>query len=273
MSYQDIQPEQIAELLAGGDVAVIDMRDAESRAKGELPNAVGHTDDVIQALVRRRKSDPSVLVYCYHGNTSRDLCNFLGQFGLNSVYNLEGGWLAWQNWQAQRLTTPGLVNNWLLSNGFNPTDLNSRVHAGMTSLMLAALQGKEDIVDILLAAGADIRAVNDDEHTALWFACVNGDVGLVNTLVAQGGEVDGRNVNGVTCAIYAASTGKLDVLQALVEGGADLTIRTHDGYDALESSSTVPVLKFLKPLVRANASDDMRQVPSGGAAIQQESIA
>ncbi len=273
MSYQDIQPDQVDELLAGGDVVVIDMRDADSRAKGEFPKAVGHSEDVIQGLVRRRRSDPTVLVYCYHGNQSRDLCNFLGQFGLNSLYNLEGGWLAWQNWQAKRLGMPGVVNNWLLSNGFDPNNLNSRVHAGMSALMLAALQGKHDVVDALLAAGADLRAANDDEHSALWFACVNGDVAMVRKLIVHGSDIDHRNVNGVTCSVYAASTGKLDVLQVLAAAGADLTIRTHDGYDALESSSTVSVLKFLKSLVRDSASDDARQMPAGNAAMAQESIA
>ena len=52
---------------------------------------------------------------------------------------------------------------------------------------------------------------------------------------------------GVTCLIYAASIGKLDILRALVEAGADLSRRTIDGFNALDSASTLPVLKFLKP--------------------------
>ena len=41
------------------------------------------------------------MFYCYHGNQSRELCDFLGQLGLNRVYNLVGGWEAWENWQHQ----------------------------------------------------------------------------------------------------------------------------------------------------------------------------
>jgi ankyrin repeat protein len=68
----------------------------------------------------------------------------------------------------------------------------------------------------------------------------------VEKLIVSGSDINNRNVNGVTCAIYAASTGKLDVLETLVAAGADLGICTTDGIDALESSSTLPVLRYLK---------------------------
>lgn len=258
MSYQDIHVAEVGELLQKDDLVVIDVRDAQAQSKGQLPNAVPPSDAVINNLVRQRRSNPPVLVYCYHGNSSRDLCSFLSQLGLNQVYNLVGGWEAWENWQqpqparndARNPALSDVHHNWLLSHGFDVSDLNSRVDLGMTSLMLAALQGKHDLVDALLAIGADPKAVNDDEHHALWFACVSGDVALVEKLISHGSNVNNRNINGVTCTMYAASTGKLDVLKALVEAGADLSIRTPDGIDALESSSTVPVLRYLKALVR-----------------------
>jgi len=40
-------------------------------------------------------------VYCYHGNSSRDLCTLLVGMGLRQVYNLVGGWAAWESWQQQ----------------------------------------------------------------------------------------------------------------------------------------------------------------------------
>ena len=69
-------------------------------------------------------------------------------------------------------------------------------------------------------------------------------------LIACGSDLDNRNVNGVTCAIYAASTGKLEVLRILVDAGANLDTCTLDGVDALDSASTLPVLRYLKPLMR-----------------------
>lgn len=249
MSYQDIHVADVGALLQRDDLVVIDMRDPTAQAQGQLPGAQPASDAVISGLMRQRRKNPPVLVYCYEGNASRELCDFVKQLGLSEVYNLAGGWSAWS-----KLAQPSLGDAhmaWIEAHGFDTADiLNSRVDLGMTSLMLAALQGDHDLVHALLGAGGDPKAVNDDEHHALWFACVHGDVGLVNTLIDNGSDVNNRNVNGITCAMYAASTGKLEVLKALVDAGADLSIRTPDGIDALESSSTVEVLRYLKPLVR-----------------------
>lgn len=259
MSYQDIYPAEVAELLQKEQPLIIDQRDPEARSKGQMADAQSASEEIINALVRQRRQDPAVLVYCYHGNQSRELCGFLGQLGLTRVYNLVGGWEAWENWQQQATSelTPGLTpvlttaqKNWLLSHGLDPADLNSRAELGMSPLMLAALKGEHELVETLLELGADVKAVNDDEHHALWFACVNGDLQLVQRLISAGSNLDNRNVNGVTCAIYAASTGKLDVLKNLVESGADLSITTHDGVSVLESAATLPVLRYLRPLVR-----------------------
>lgn len=250
MSYTDILAAEVEDLLRNAQPIVIDQRDDATRAKGMLPHARPASDLVISELMKQRRKNPPVLVYCYHGNQSRDLCSLLGQLGLNRVYNLEGGWEAWQTFQQQKPMLDERTVNWLRSHGFDPDDLNSRVELGMSPLMLATLKGEHERVDSLLAAGADIRAVNDDEHHALWFACVNGDIGLVKKLIAAGSDINNRNVNGVTCLIYAASTGKLEILKTLIEAGADLTIATHDGVNALESASTLPVLRFLRPLMR-----------------------
>jgi ankyrin repeat protein len=246
VSYHDINVAELDELLATEGLTVIDMRDAKAQGKGKLANARPHSDAVISGLLVQRRKNPAVLVYCYHGNSSRDLCSFLVQMGLNQVYNLVGGWAAWESWRQQGTGLCDDHKNWLRDQGFDPDNLNSRVELGMSPLMMAALKGEHELVDALLEAGADPKQLNDDEHNALWFSCVSGDQRLVEKLIVSGSDINNRNVNGVTCAIYAASTGKLDVLETLVAAGADLGICTTDGIDALESSSTLPVLRYLK---------------------------
>ena len=68
MSYQDIHPESLAEVMAIPGLTVIDQRDALTRSRGELSGAVAPSDGLVAGLVRRRRDDPPVLVYCYHGN-------------------------------------------------------------------------------------------------------------------------------------------------------------------------------------------------------------
>ena len=95
MSYQDIEAADVGGLLENENLVVIDMRDAQSQDRGQLPKALPASDDVISGLMRQRRKDPPVLVYCYEGNMSRDLCTFIKQLGLSEVYNLAGGWKAW----------------------------------------------------------------------------------------------------------------------------------------------------------------------------------
>lgn len=249
MSYTNIAPSGLPALLQTEGLTIIDQRDADTRQKGQLADAQPASEHLINQLMRRRRSDPPVLVYCYRGNQSRDLCKLLVQFGLKRVYNLEGGWQALSSWRQGQQDHDSELRDWQNANGFDPGNLNSRIELGMSALMLAALQGRQQLVQSLLQAGADPRPINDDGHNALWFACVSGDPAVVKMLLADAGDVDNRNVNGVTCAVYAASTGKLEVLQLLVEAGADLSIRSDDGYNALDSATTLEVLRFLRPML------------------------
>jgi rhodanese-related sulfurtransferase len=249
LTYRDIQADELDAFLNREDLVVIDMRDTATQSAGQLPRAQLPSDTLISALAKRRRLAPPVLVYCYHGNSSRDLCAFLSQLGLPEVYNLAGGWAAWEARRAAAGMGQNTLRQWLNANGFSAADCNGRAAHGMTPLMSSALQGEFEHTQALLAAGANPHLVNDDHHQALWFACVSGDPRLVKRLIEAGCDVDHRNVNGITCAIYAASAGKLEALHVLAEAGANLGIRSPDGFDALDSAATLPVLRYLKPLV------------------------
>ncbi len=100
MYYHDIQPEVLASIVAIPGLTIIDQRDELTRSRGQLPGAVTPSENLITSLVHQRRKNPPILVYCYHGNQSRELCAFLTQFGLQQVFNLVGGWDALQRWQS-----------------------------------------------------------------------------------------------------------------------------------------------------------------------------
>lgn len=116
MPYQDIQANELETLLQREDLVIIDMRDATSKIAGQLPNARPADDTLVSALAKRRHQAPPVLVYCYHGNRSRDLCSLLTQFGLPEVYNLAGGWAAWEIQQSVAGTKNNEQQQWLSDN-------------------------------------------------------------------------------------------------------------------------------------------------------------
>lgn len=256
MSYQDLPPSAVAALRAEGELILFDTRDAASYAAGHLDGAEPVSDAALRKLIQSRQRQRPILVYCYRGNSSRDVCRLIAGLGFSRVYNLEGGWQGWQRFSqtGPAVAASPTLATWLLRHGYPADNIHARIENGMSPLMLAALKGESALLEDLLALGADPNHVNDDDHHALWFACVHGDPQLVSRLIAEGANVDNQNVNGATCAIYAASTGKLEVLKRLVEAGADLTKATSAGYSVMESASTLPVLKYLRGFMDRSVS-------------------
>ena len=50
----------------------------------------------IDDFVSNTKKDKSLIVYCYHGNSSQSAAEFLVKSGFNDVYSLDGGYEAWE---------------------------------------------------------------------------------------------------------------------------------------------------------------------------------
>ena len=247
MAYESLLAHELPALLARPDITVLDMRDPASYARGHIEGAEPASEEKIGELMRRRRQDPPVVVYCYHGNSSRDLCGLLSGLGFSQVFNLEGGWQAWDNFQArQHVQLSEATASWARTQGFDASNLNGRIDNGMTMLMVAAMQGRRDIALELLQAGIDPNLLNDDGNNALWFACYRADLALIQLLIDHDIDLDNQNDNGATCLIYAASAGKDEVVRTLVEASADLSPTTHDGFNALDSAATLPTLRFLR---------------------------
>lgn len=77
-----------------------------------------------------------------------------------------------------------------------PEDLNVADYAGNTPLQIAAINGCEDIVKLLLEAGCNLDCVNYDKDTPLLDAVDNGHLQVVKLLVDAGVNPRKANVNG-----------------------------------------------------------------------------
>jgi rhodanese-related sulfurtransferase len=97
MSYSDLLPQQLAELQKNNNLTIFDTRDHSSFNQGHIPGARMIDDNEIKKLIIQKKRACPVVIYCSHGNSSRDLCQLMSGMGFKEVYNLDGGWLAWQN--------------------------------------------------------------------------------------------------------------------------------------------------------------------------------
>lgn len=249
MSFKTLLAHEVQEFLLQEDIVVLDHRDTQSYQKAHLSGAMQVSDPLIMKLIKMNK-DSQILVYCYRGNSSKDLATLLINLGLKNVYNLEGGWLEWskheQKQSPNKAVSTGL-KEWLIDQKFEFNNINYQIDNGMSALMQAALLAETSYVQELIDLGIQVNMLNDDENNALWFACVSEDLDIINILIENDININNKNVNGASALIYAASSGKFNVVKALVEAGANITDTTLDGFNALDSASTIEILKYLKP--------------------------
>ncbi|MGD8569102.1 MAG: ankyrin repeat domain-containing protein [Gammaproteobacteria bacterium] len=251
--YQNISIDKAREIIESGSCAVFDIRDNNSFEQGRIPGAQRFSEKIIRSMRKSEQRDSPVLIYCYHGNSSKDIAQMLCDFGFSNVYNLDGGYTAWQRAQEQntallrsRMPVPADVYTWLIDQGIHPGHINQRIDNGMTALMRACQFGMAGTINILLRAGADVNLVNDDGNNALWLACFSGDRRAIEALLDNGVDIDNQNVTGATALIYAASAGKADVVYHLLEAGANPHIRTLDDFTALDLAASPSTYKILK---------------------------
>jgi rhodanese-related sulfurtransferase len=92
-----VSPAEATRLLNHENAIMIDMRSDKDYRDGHIVNAV-HVPDgkgEFPATLNKHRERP-VIVYCQRGQQSTAICNRLSKQGFESVYNLQGGVLAWQ---------------------------------------------------------------------------------------------------------------------------------------------------------------------------------
>ena len=93
-------------------------------------------------------------------------------------------------------------------------------HGGETPLMRAAARGYEDVVRVLLDAGADACARRADGFTPLILAVFFGHEAVVRLLVERGADASARTDLGTTAARWADSRGFASMALVLREAEA-----------------------------------------------------
>mgnify|MGYP001159938676 FL=1 len=96
MNFKDISVQDFKKNFKGLEL-LVDIRDEDSFNKGNIPNSVNYNSDDIMNLINREDKDIQIVIYCYHGNSSRKVASFLSSYGFKKVYSLIGGFESWNN--------------------------------------------------------------------------------------------------------------------------------------------------------------------------------
>jgi hypothetical protein len=131
--------------------------------------------------------------------------------------------------------------------------------------MEANFQQKKDIVNLLLAAGADVNAKDKDDNTTLMYAWWDKDI--VKRLLEAGADVNVKNKYGKTALMFTVARGNIDVVKLLLAAGADANAQDWKGGTAItflnkvvpEEYPEVVKLPMLKLLQEASEQTAKKQ--------------
>ena len=79
---------------------------------------------------------------------------------------------------------------------------------------------RRSVVNLLLAAGADVEVRGSDGNRPLHTVALFGQIDLVELLITHGAEINARNDWGWTPLRFAVDHDQADVVDALVKHGA-----------------------------------------------------
>lgn len=171
-----------------------------------------------------------------HGNSALLIATYSGQHDIVRLL-IERGTRA-SFFEACALGLAGDVRRQL---GENHGIVGQWSHDGWPPLHLAAYFGHRETLELLLDAGADVRAVarNAEANLAINAAAAGPRADhrpeIVRLLLERGSPVDGRgSPAGHTPLHEAAFNGDLVLARLLLERGADRSLRTAEGETPLD---------------------------------------
>ena len=98
--------------------------------------------------------------------------------------------------------------------------VNTKTHRGNSPLHLAATDGNVELINLLVRAGGECNAINQNGETPLHFAAASGSVASVMCLVRKGSVLEIEDEDGRTPAEWALESGHQNVVLLLVALGS-----------------------------------------------------
>ncbi len=94
--WQEISASKTNDKMETEDVHLIDVRDPDSYHASHIPGAIQFTTkQEADEFIEGTDKESPVIIYCYHGNSSRGVASFLAEQGFKEVYSMTGGFESW----------------------------------------------------------------------------------------------------------------------------------------------------------------------------------
>jgi ankyrin repeat protein len=135
--------------------------------------------------------------------------------------------------------------------------LDVKIHEGYTAAMVAAQHGRADVLEILVAVGANLNVQNEEGTSALMTAAYFDHVDALK-VIAPKANLDAQDTDGYTAAMMAAQKGHVEILKVLIENGANLDLQDARDYTAAMMAAEKGHVETLKVLIEKGANLDLQ---------------
>jgi ankyrin repeat protein len=126
---------------------------------------------------------------------------------------------------------------------------------GVTPLALACTRGNAAMIERLLKAGADPNAALADGETALMTAARTDTAAAAKVLLVHGADVNAKERwRGQTALMWAAIENNAGIARVLIEGGADVHARSKGGFTPVLFAARAGHLDAARVLLAAGAN-------------------
>jgi len=102
-----------------------------------------------------------------------------------------------------------------------------------TPLFWAVEKGHKEVIDFLIASGADVDARDKYAGSPLYRAAAYGDEKVVESLLANGADANAVDIYGRTALHGAASAGRKDIVEFLIANHANVNAKDNSGHTPL----------------------------------------
>lgn len=125
----------------------------------------------------------------------------------------------------------------------------------LTPLHIAAELAKEDVVKVLISAGASIYATSNSGATAFYRAARGGSVKILELLYKAGGDINVQTWDHWTPVFEAIEMGKEGILDKLLSWGAELQLLNNFKRTPLSTA-----IMFERPRMVVKIANKLQQI-------------
>lgn len=111
-------------------------------------------------------------------------------------------------------------------------DINTADNQGCPPLIVAVSCESDDIVQLLIAKGADVNCVFQG-YSPLMVAAENGLINISNSLIEANADINAHTADGLSVLMAASRDGFIDLVKKLLSIGVDVRAKTDGGSTAL----------------------------------------